>query len=201
MKRKPCLDLMEPWVLEHFPGEQGRCILSAARKEFDALCRSSGSFPPAFSSHTRNNIFPVAALYRSLLAEGLSREEAVDTADKAFEFKVTPAAEGIRSLLRFPGLYRLMPTIWKKAVGKLFGPDAGFEMTFYPTGGDRVRFDMTVCPYLEACRQLGCPELTPVFCHTDDICYGNMHPRLIWARTKTLARGGDCCDFDLFIKK
>lgn len=33
----------------------------------------------------------------------------------------------------------------------------------------------------------GCPELTQFFCKSDDICYGNLHPKLVWARNKTLA--------------
>lgn len=28
----------------------------------------------------------------------------------------------------------------------------------------------------------------------------NMHPKLVWGRTKTLGTGGDCCDFSLYIK-
>lgn len=46
----------------------------------------------------------------------------------------------------------------------------------------------------------GCPELTQFFCKSDDICYGNLHPKLVWARTKTLGMGGDCCDFKLYMK-
>lgn len=41
-----------------------------------------------------------------------------------------------------------------------------------------------------------CPKL----CRADDICYGNMHSKLHWGRTKTLGLGGDCCDFRLTIR-
>lgn len=30
--------------------------------------------------------------------------------------------------------------------------------------------------------------------------YDNMHPQLLWHRTKTLGRGDDCCDFCLKLK-
>ena len=33
------------------------------------------------------------------------------------------------------------------------------------------------------------------FCDSDDVSYENLHPQLVWHRTKTLGRGGDCCDF------
>lgn len=43
------------------------------------------------------------------------------------------------------------------------------------------------------------PELCRCFCDSDDITYDGMHPKLVWRRTKTLGRGGDCCDFCLKI--
>ena len=30
-----------------------------------------------------------------------------------------------------------------------------------------------------------------------DTPYDGLHPKLVWHRTKTLGRGGDCCDFCL----
>ena len=62
-----------------------------------------------------------------------------------------------------------------------------------------MRFDMVKCPYQDCCVRYGCPELVKGFCDTDDICYGNMHRRLFWGRTKTLGHGGSVCDFKLRI--
>lgn len=92
-----------------------------------------------------------------------------------------------------------MPWLWKTFMPKLFSPDGGFAFEYKETNNQRVRFNMTACPYLKLCRDLHCEELAPIFCATDDLCYGNMHPCLEFTRTKTLARGGDCCDFDLKI--
>ena len=61
------------------------------------------------------------------------------------------------------------------------------------------RVDMTKCPYYDTCVQYGCPELCHCFCDSDDITYDGLHPKLYWHRTKTLGRGGDCCDF--FLKR
>ena len=44
-------------------------------------------------------------------------------------------------------------------------------------------------------------EITRAFCDGDDAGYGNLHPKLIWGRTKTIGRGGDRCDFLLEYKK
>ena len=56
------------------------------------------------------------------------------------------------------------------------------------------------CPYFETCKRYGCPEITRCFCDGDDAGYGNLSPKLIWGRTKTIGRGGDCCDFMLKIQ-
>ena len=131
----------------------------------------------------------------------MEREQASELAQSTFLKLMEVPANMIRKMLKIPGLYRTMPWIWKKAMPKMFGEDAGFKFSFYPTDGKQVKFDMLACPYYQMCQELGCPELGPVFCTTDDVCYGHMHPKLIWNRTKTLARGGDCCDFDLYIPR
>ena len=178
-----------------------RKILIFAQARWLELCSTNDSYPEAFRRHTRRNIFPSAAVFEGLLKEGYGRKEAADLVYEAFGSCMESSARTIRTLLKIPGLYKAMPRIWKKAVPSLFGADAGFSANYYDTGKDRVKFDMLKCPYLETCKKLGCPELAPTFCHSDDVAYGNMHSKLRWNRTKTLARGGDLCDFDLIAEK
>ena len=181
--------------------EQGERIAQFMEKEYGSLCAAFAERPEALQRHLHNNIFPVVTAFRALLAEGLDRQEAAETAQDAFLALMNGIADTIRRALRVPGLYRLIPWVFRTAMPRLFGEDAGFRFRFYPTDGHRAKFDMQQCPYFQICQELQCMELAPTFCETDDICYGNMHPRLIWNRTKTLARGGDCCDFDLYVKK
>ena len=108
-------------------------------------------------------------------------------------------ANSIDKGIKIPGLYRLMPRIFRSIMQKSFGENAGFKATYYDCPNNEFRADMTVCPYLEMCRKYGCPEFVPAFCETNDVAYGNMHPNIIWGRTKTLGKGGDCCDFKLTV--
>ena len=58
-------------------------------------------------------------------------------------------------------------------------------------------------PDSEARLQVYREEMAAHGCPADeerDICYGNMHPKLIWGRTKTIGHGGDCCDFKLTLE-
>ena len=92
-----------------------------------------------------------------------------------------------------------MPKIFRFVMQKSFGENVGFKAAYYDCPNNEFRADMTVCPYLEICRKYECPDIVPTFCDTDDVAYGNMHPCVIWGRTKTLGKGGDCCDFKLTI--
>lgn len=64
-----------------------------------------------------------------------------------------------------------------------------------------MRFDMVKCPYHDTCVKYGCPEIVKGICDADDICYGNMHPRISWDRTKTIGHGDGVCDFKVHIKE
>ena len=100
-------------------------------------------------------------------------------------------------LVRLPGFYRRVPGIFAKETRKMFGEPAGFAATKIQTTGGVWRVDMTKCPYHDPCVRYGCPELCLCFCDSDDITYDGLHPELAGRRTKTLGRGGDCCDFCL----
>ena len=93
-----------------------------------------------------------------------------------------------------------MPGIFSEQTPKLFGVTAGFASRDIQTTGGVWRIDMTKCPYHDASVHYGCPELCHCFCDSDDITYDSLHPKLYWHRTKTLGRGGDCCDFCLKLR-
>ena len=90
---------------------------------------------------------------------------------------------------------RKIPKMLLNIAKSIFSTDAGFVYEFPESHGNEARFNMVRCPYFEICRRYGCPELTTVFCDGDDTGYGNMHPQLIWGRTKTIGHGDECCNF------
>ena len=199
--KKTRLQQMQEQMLRKLGQEQGTRVAQLMEQDFDKLCQALPDLPQDMARHVHNNIYPVASAFHALLAEGLTREAAAKEAGDAFLELMEATAQTIRKALKVPGLYRLMPWLWKTMMPKLFSKGAGFQFDFYPTDSKEVRFDMQKCPYEQVCRKIDCPELAPIFCATDDCCYGSMHPKLIWNRTKTIARGGDCCDFDLYIPK
>lgn len=145
-------------------------------------------------------ILPSIAFYEILLEKEKSREKALATFESFCFQKIEKMAGMIPKMMKIPGLYKVTPKIMSLMLDKMFGEKCGFQYrNVEQENGFAV--DMTVCPYVETCKKYGHPELAQFFCKSDDICYGNMHPKLVWGRTKTLGNGGDCCDFKLYIKQ
>lgn len=145
-------------------------------------------------------ILPSIAFYESLREKEGSKEKALSVFEKWCFIEIEKMAKWISIVMKIPGLYKLVPRVMKSMLDKIFGHAAGFDYIEKEIENGFAA-DMTVCPYVETCKKYGCPELAQMFCKSDDICYGNMHPKLVWGRTKTLGTGGDCCDFSLWIKE
>ena len=178
-----------------------RSAFCSARMRLEQLCRDHAEDPRPVKAQTENNLYPCIALYEGLQQAGVKPKDAVKFLDQVWSLRAIPRARSIQRILKIPGLYRLMPKIFKKVTLSQFGEEAGFKATFYDLGGSRCKFDMTKCLYCDLCKKYGCPELVPCFCHTDDVTSGHMHKKLLWNRTKTLGEGADVCDFDLLISE
>ena len=151
----------------------------------------------ALHSHL-GQILPCIAFFEVLVEKEGSREKALEIYEKWSLSGMDKIEKSIQRLLKFPGLYKLVPGFVNFLIDKVYGADAGFKSVKVP-GAKGFARDMKVCPYEMISRDYGYPELTKFFCKADDICYGSMHPKLVWARTKTLGRGNDYCDFRLFV--
>ena len=124
-----------------------------------------------------------------LLAEGLPRWEAETFVTGYCRWRSGGIAVKIRTLFRLPGLYRIVPKFFFSMTQKSFGPQAGFASENPYLGKGEIRFDMIRCPYHDTCLPYGCPEIVKGFCDADDICYGSLHPKISWNRTKAIGHG------------
>lgn len=149
--------------------------------------------------HLENQILPGIAAYETLQTV-MPKDEALETIHSYVEQKALRQKKLFLRLMRIPGLYKKVPGIFSEQTPKLFGVTAGFASRDIQTTGGVWRIDMTKCPYHDASVHYGCPELCHCFCDSDDITYDGLHPKLYWHRTKTLGRGGDCCDFCLKLR-
>ena len=172
--------------------------LPAVYERSAALFSENAGASKALMTHLEQ-LLPMIALYEKAKELTGSQEEALAFFDQWAFIEAEKMMKYARALMKL-GLYRLMPAMCEWLLPRMFGHAAGFDYRRVP-GAPKFAADMTRCPYVETCAKYGVPELAQISCRADDITYGNLHPRLIWARTQTLATGGRCCDFRLYVKK
>ena len=71
------------------------------------------------------------------------------------------------------------------------------EMEWTKVEADEVRFTVSKCHFPGICRDTGVPELSVLFCKTDEAYFGSLEEDVRLERPHTLADGGPNCPFTL----
>ena len=173
--------------------EKSDALWDKATVRLDGILREYERLPKGVRVHTDGFIFPSAAIYLSVKEE-LGEEVAYRIVEKAAEVNSTKIGNLLGKVMKIPRMDDLFIAVWNPMTKKMFGKDNGFENAFYPRKKDEYRMDVTVCPYCRYFRELGCFELTKIFCGNDERVYGNL-PKIAFERSGTLGMGADRCDF------
>ncbi len=181
------------------PKEMSDSLWGRAEEKLSEILGRYGSLPKGVRMHTDSRIFPSAAVYLTLKEE-LGQEKAYRILEDAAIRGCADLHRKLVNFMRIPGMPRLFIKIWDPLVRKVFGSSSGFTNVFYPKKKNEYKMDVTSCPYNRYCTELGCPEITRIFCENDDRMYGEL-PGVRFERTGTLGKGADCCDFCLRITK
>ena len=192
-------------IVDHLNREFGlkksEAVMAKALQRYDELLEENKDEAKECYMHTRERIYPAIACFDALLSEGVERKKAADFIVDYYKWRSGKLAPFIKKAFKIPGLYRIVPKFFMDMTEKSFGPKAGFASKDHFVSKDEVRLNMIRCPYFDKCKQYGCTEIVRGFCDADDICYGHMHPKLSWDRTKTIGYGYDVCDFKVRIRQ
>jgi len=178
-----------------FPQSLSDDLWNKAEIRLDGILQKYSTLSGGVRTHTDHYIFPAAAIYLTLCG-ATSRENAYAVIENAAIRNSTEVGRKLAKLMKFPGMKHFFVWFWHPMVKKLFGPDSGFRNVFYPKKKGEYRMDVIACPYCRYFTELGCPELTKIFCANDERCYGNL-PGLEFKRNGTLGTGANRCDFYL----
>ena len=177
------------------PKEKSDALWREATERLDGLLARYSALPKGVHMHTDSRILPSAAIY-------LTAKEAVGP-EKAYRIIEDAAVRGcaeiekkLQKLMKLPGMRGLFLKAWDPLTKKLFASGNGFQNVFYPKKRGEYRMDVISCPYCRTFTELGCPELTKIFCENDERIYGRL-PGLSFERTGTLGKGAERCDFCL----
>ena len=170
-------------------------IARSAQNRYEALRAENSSDSKELRSHSYKRIYPGIAVYEAMRSEGISQEKAVWYIREYFQRLAAKRVPFFQRAIKTFGLARKFPHLFMAGVKKSCQPNAGFVYELPESHDNEARINIVRCPYFEICKRYGCPEITSAYCDSDDAGYGNLHPNLIWGRTKTIGHGGDCCDF------
>ena len=177
------------------PKAQSDALWQKATTKLDSLMTRYGDLPKGVHIHTDSRILPSAAIYLTV-KEAVGAEKAYRVIEDAAVQLCAEIEKKLQRLMRLPGMPSLFVKAWDPMTRKMFGAGNGFQNVFYPKKRGEYRMDVTVCPYCRTFTELGCPELTRIFCDNDERMYGNL-PGLKFERTGTLGKGAERCDFCL----
>ena len=192
MKKKEFIKLEADRQL---PKTQSDKLWRKSTAELDKILARYAALPKGVHTHTDNFIFPTAAIYLTFKA-AVGEEKAYEIIEKAAAENAGAAGRRLAKFMRIPGMPSMFIKLWDPMTRKMFGEKSGFRNRFYPKKKGEFRMDILECPYNKYFTELGCPELTKIFCRNDELAYGNL-PGLNFIRTTTLGRGGERCDFCL----
>ena len=177
------------------PKAQSDVLWQEATARLDEYLTLYSSLPKGVHIHTESRILPSAAIYL-VIKDVIGQERAYKVIEDAAVQICAGLEKKLRKLMKLPGMQSLFIKAWDPMTRKMFGAGNGFQNVFYPKKRGEYRMDVTACPYCRTFTELGCPELTRIFCDNDERMYGNL-PGLKFERTGTLGKGAERCDFCL----
>ncbi len=173
--------------------EQSDALWNKATARLEQLLRQYADLPAGVRAHTDSYIFPSAAIYLTA-KDYMTEQQAYAVIEQAAIANTTRYGKMLAHLMKLPFMRDLFIRMWDPLTKKKFGKDSGFQNRFYPKKKGEYRMDILACPYCRYFTELGCFDLTRIFCENDERGYGNL-PGLVFERTGTLGKGAERCDF------
>ena len=170
-------------------------LAGRVQARYDKLYASRPRFPKRILRlHLDMLILPGLALYQTLLEENDDAEAVLSEMEAIFETCFSPFFRFMLFTDRAPRSFALFRRTARTTLKYVFPPE-GWQTETVEDSDRSFAFNMVSCFYLDVLTAYGAPELTPVYCRMDEFLYEKLPPTILWQRTRTLGRGGDCCDF------
>jgi hypothetical protein len=170
------------------PFGEAVALIEAASEKYPYLLDSLPIRSPR--SRLERRVLPILALYQACLDRGMESPAALVLIQPVMlEAYFGHLHRGITLLNRLPVD---MFTLLRPLLRKMAASECGAELIAdTPTN---FEFHAHQCAIWDTLKALDTPELTLLFCASDD-WLAEALPRLLWLRTTTLAQGGSFCDF------
>lgn len=174
--------------------EAGSIMIGMIRKRTEHLFSAEMQETETDRDELYGYILPSIAAY-TILCELLGSEKALDMFRSFYLSVAYNGAKKLREMAQDQDFLFHFPHQMAENKSKQPTNSGGFIFQLIRDDQTGSEFHVLKCPYYEYSLKYGCQELVSTFCDCDDICYGNIHPKLKWNRTETIDRGDPLCDF------
>nr|MCR5403309.1 L-2-amino-thiazoline-4-carboxylic acid hydrolase [Butyrivibrio sp.] len=152
--------------------DQSDAMWRASTERLQSILAQYNDLPAGVQSHT-DSIFPAAAVYMTV-KEKYGDKIAYKIIEDGAANLCASIQPKLAKIMKIPGMASLFVKMWDPMTKKKFGPSCGFQNVFYPKKKGEYKMDVTACPYFRYLTELGCPELTKIYCDNDERVYGNL---------------------------
>ena len=178
---------------EAYAGIHSDADRQAVLRAYDALLKENDLSNKMLARHMAGSILPSIAMYRGLQEQGWKPVEARRLIRTSVLNASKPMAKFFQGLGKLPFFFPLFRVMCPASTKGGFGPE-GWQFEWKRNDAYAIEWDCHACLYAHVFRRYGVPELTPIFCESDDVMYGKI-PGARWGRTKTIGRGDELCNF------
>lgn len=151
------------------------------------------------AGHLKRSILPAIAFHSALTGHGCEKKDSAERIRSSVINDAKSSASFFQVLGKIPFFFSLMRVMVKKGIQLNYGK-SGWDFVWKRDDPEAIVWDCRRCFYADVFQKYGMPELTEIFCESDDVVYGNI-PGVRWGRTKTIGKGDTICDFSLFKEK
>lgn len=168
-------------------------LMSQAQDYYDRFCaQHSAERDRANRAALKTRILPGLSIYKALLDQNDDQEKVLAEVDVLFRVAFfANIMQGLRLLNYLPNPFIVIRPALKIMTRNKYAPGSQEIVEDSP---DCFAVNVYRCFILDTLAMHDAGELTSSYCTTDDWLTEAL-PTISWERTKTLGRGGDCCDF------
>jgi hypothetical protein len=166
--------------------------------EYTLLIKSSNCKDKMLNNHLFQSILPAVAFYRVLKTNDYDKDEILDSIENSIFSADAPMAKYFQNMGKLPFFYSLFRIMCRLSLKFVYGK-SGWDMRWKINNSREMAWDCHSCFYDEQFKKYAVPELTILFCKSDDFIYGDI-PNIKWERSKTIGEGAEICDFKFRLK-
>ena len=193
MPRMPHSRVWQHSLSRLYDDQKATVLISSAQAYYDDYCsQHSVEANRANRITLKSRVLPGLSIYKAMHGENDDQQQVLVEMDALFRAAFfTKRMQGIRLLNLLSDPFSIVKPILKMMTKDEYLPGS---QEIIEDSKDCFALNVYRCFILDTLEKHQAKELTALYCNTDDWLAAVL-PKISWARTKTLGRGGDCCDF------